>query len=293
MVTTSRVESALGCWTVTDFTPRQSDPLAAVVQRVWLFNGVTALPRERTFPDGALEIILQLDADYRPVADRPAEPFPALSVGGMRTTAMTIESSGRPVRVLGVKLHPLGAYTLLRTSLATLTDRDPDLNDVIGRSASELAERCAAAPSDARCVLAALGWLRSRTGGAPEPPVLVARAVAQIESGAGDLLIAALDAGGRKTSGRFAAAFGDYVGVTPKRFARIVRFRRCLELLKSSRAPLGTVALNSGYYDQPHMNAEFKSHAGMTPQTFRRALHYPNGTSVAEQIFQDALASPA
>jgi hypothetical protein len=106
MISSSQVESALGCWTSTKYAPAQGDPLASIVQSVWLFDGTTALPRERIFPDGTLGIALQLDASYRLVSDIPSEPFPPISVNGMRTTAITIEGPGRTVRVLGINLWP-------------------------------------------------------------------------------------------------------------------------------------------------------------------------------------------
>jgi AraC-like DNA-binding protein len=293
MISSSQVESALGCWTSTKYAPAQGDPLASIVQSVWLFDGTTALPRERIFPDGTLGIALQLDASYRLVSDIPSEPFPPISVNGMRTTAITIEGPGRTVRVLGINLWPEGACAVLRSSLPSLTDADFDLHDVIGRSAAELGERCTAARNDAACVEASLEWIRGRIAGAPEPPASVRRAVAQIQAGGGDIAVAALDALGGKAGGRFTASFCDYVGVTPKRFARIVRFRRALELLQASDLPLVAIAAQAGYYDQPHMNAEFRNHAGMTPHAFRRAQRYPNSTSLAEQVLQDDLAPSA
>jgi AraC-like DNA-binding protein len=287
MIATTRVDSPLGCWTLTDYVPAAGDRLGDVLQRVWLFNGATTLPRERIFPDGTLEIVLQLDAQYRLVSDGPGELFSPLSVGGMRTTAMTIEGSGRPVRVLGMRLRPTGAFALLRTSLHPLTGLDLDLHDVIGRAAAELGERCATAQNDAACVVASVDWARAHIARAPEPAPRVARAVAQIEANGGDVAIAGLDALGGASRARFVAAFRDHVGVTPKRFARIVRFRRALELLHAGDAPLGAIAAQVGYYDQPHMNAEFRIHAGMTPQALRRAERYPNSTSLPEQFFQD------
>jgi len=251
------------------------------------------MPRERLFPDGSLEIVLQLDADYRPALDGPSEPFPVLSVGGIRTASHTIENSGRPVRVLGIGLWPAGAYALLRTSLRELTDLDLDLHDVIGRAAAEFGTLCWDAHGDAACVGAAVEWMRARIGRAPEPAALVARTLAQIEADGGDLLIAALDGFDGKAGGRFAAAFRDQVGVTPKRFARIVRFRRALELVRHGEASLAEIAGRTGYYDQPHMNAEFRVHAGMSPQAFRRAVHYPNSVSLAEQNLQDEVATSA
>ncbi len=154
MISSLRVDSALGAWTLTEYKPVAGDLLGDVVQRIWLFNGTTALPRERVFPDATLEIVLQLDADYRPVREFPAEPFPPLSLGGLRTTAMTIESTARRARVLGIRLRPMGACALLRTSLHSLTDLDIDLHDVIGPAAEELGARCSASTTDASCVAA-------------------------------------------------------------------------------------------------------------------------------------------
>ena len=287
MITSQRVDSVLGSWTLTELKPGSSDPFCDVIERLWLFNGTTALPRERVFPDATLEIVLQLDAEYRPVGEYRAEPFPPLSLGGIRTTAMTIEGPGRRVRVLGMRLRPAGAYGLLRTSLRPLTDLDLDLHDVIGPAAAELAERCTASASDAACVAASLEWVRARLARAPEPADFVTRALEQIEALGGDVAIARLDALCGTSRRRFAAAFQDHVGVTPKRFARLVRFRRALELVQVSDAPLGTIALQAGYYDQPHMNAEFAVHAAMSPLALRNAARYPNGNHLAEQNFQD------
>ncbi len=294
MIVTSRVDSPLGSWSLTDYAPPAGDELSGVLQRVWLFNGATALPRERVFPDGTLEIVLQLDAVYRPVQDGTAgEPFAPLSVGGIRTTAMTIQGPGRPVRVLGLRLQPTGAFALLRTALHPLTGLDFDLHDVIGRAAAELGERCSEARNDAACVAASLEWVRARIALAPERATLVLRAVAQIEAHGGDVAIAALDALGGASRSRFVAAFRDHVGVTPKRFARIMRFGRVLELLQRSDAPLSEIAAQAGYYDQPHMNAEFRVHAGMTPQALRLARRYPDSTHLAEHFFQDDVAASA
>jgi AraC-like DNA-binding protein len=278
---------------LTEYKPSAADPLGDVLERVWLFDGTTTLPRERIFPDATLEIVLQLDAAYRPVREREAEPFPVLSVGGIRTTAMTIEGPGRRVRVLGLRIKPIGAFALLRTSLYPLTNLDFDLHDVIGPAAEELGSRCTESATDTRCVEASVAWARARIARACEPEKLVLQAVAQIETAGGDVAIARLHALCGTSRRRFAAQFNDYVGVTPKRFARIVRFRRALEFVQASDLPLGTIAAQAGYYDQPHMNAEFRVHAGMTPQALRYAERYPNSNHLAEQNFQDDARTPA
>lgn len=287
MLTTERVESDLGCWRLTNYAPSPGDPLRGAVERIWHFEGRLAQRAERVFPDGTLEIVVQLRGGYRPIGDVPGEPFPPLSIGGQRTAALTIEGPGTPLRIMGIRLTPLAARALLNASLEPLTGIDLDLHDVLGRSAAELGERCAEARNAAGCVATTLDWLRARLEKAPPTPALVARAIAQIEAGGGAQTIAELDAFGSISRSRFTASFTGHVGVSPKRYARIVRFRRALELVLGGDAPLGVVAAQMGFYDQPHMNAEFRVHAGLTPRAVRRAQRYPNSASLVGQNFQD------
>src|SRR5437588_11929303 len=72
------------------------------------------------------------------------------------------------------------------------------------------------------------------------------------------------------------------IGAPPKRYARILRFRRVLSLLQSGAAPLADLALDAGYYDQPHMNAEFRELSGFSPREFLAARRYPGSVSLAE-----------
>jgi AraC-like DNA-binding protein len=46
------------------------------------------------------------------------------------------------------------------------------------------------------------------------------------------------------------------------------RFRHVLERLQRDDAALTDVALDAGYYDQAHMNADFRVLAGVSPTTF-------------------------
>jgi transcriptional regulator GlxA family with amidase domain len=52
--------------------------------------------------------------------------------------------------------------------------------------------------------------------------------------------------------------------------------------LTDSGAPLVRVAAEAGYYDQPHMNAEFRALARLTPRQLLSATRYPSSTSLAE-----------
>jgi AraC-like DNA-binding protein len=61
--------------------------------------------------------------------------------------------------------------------------------------------------------------------------------------------------------------FRDTVGVSPKAFARLARFRRALRAARDNApASWASIAASAGYYDQAHLIAEFRAIAGVTPR---------------------------
>lgn len=64
--------------------------------------------------------------------------------------------------------------------------------------------------------------------------------------------------------------FRDWVGLTPKTFARIVRVRRVIhQLRQDQKSPFIHIALDHGFYDQAHFNREIKKLTGLTPDQIR------------------------
>jgi len=61
--------------------------------------------------------------------------------------------------------------------------------------------------------------------------------------------------------------FHDTLGISPKTFAKLARFRRALRAARTTHpANWANVALDAGYYDQAHLIAEFRTIAGATPR---------------------------
>lgn len=48
--------------------------------------------------------------------------------------------------------------------------------------------------------------------------------------------------------------FNDNVGISPKHFSEIIQVQNVLSNVQNSSAPLADIAMESGYYDQSHMN---------------------------------------
>lgn len=64
-----------------------------------------------------------------------------------------------------------------------------------------------------------------------------------------------------------ALQFRQQVGITPKLFARICRFRRALALLRDPArdGDLAALAADCGYFDQSHLIRDFRDFADGTP----------------------------
>jgi AraC-like DNA-binding protein len=63
--------------------------------------------------------------------------------------------------------------------------------------------------------------------------------------------------------------FRETLGVSPKTFARLARFRRAVRAgLDEDHPSWASIAAAAGYYDQAHLIAEFRLIASATPQAF-------------------------
>jgi AraC-like DNA-binding protein len=282
--TTQSIDSELGVWTFTEWRPDPGHPLEWVVEHIWDFHGRTALARERVFPNGGVELIIQMDGRHHDVHAHGLVITPATCITGIHTKAFVVEAPARPGRVLGIRFHPPGAWALLQHPLIELSDLTTDVKELLGSAISELAEACEEAPTSSARVRSVVAWLldRFRSQELMNIDPAVRWMASSIVRAGGNTPIAMLRGKTGMSDARLTSAFRQQVGVTPKHFARIHRFRRALALLNQRSHRLAELAVSAGYYDQPHMNLEFREMAGMTPGEYLAAQRYPNSTSLPE-----------
>ncbi|MBX3027419.1 AraC family transcriptional regulator [bacterium] len=270
-------DDALGRWLYHEWKPPL---LAGLVDCLWHSAGSAALPRKRIFPNGMVELIVTLGEPMRLVEGRGVGRFVGGTLSGLHSGPLAIEM-GASHETLGLRLRPAGAYALLARPLAEVSDLTVGLDDVVGRVARELAERVAGATSVGERFRIVHDWTRARLAPARVAEPAVAWSAAAIERSGGTVPIAALRAETGLSTSRLVARFREQIGFSPKRYARILRFRHALALLHEGALPAVEVALAAGYYDQPHMLADFRAMAGMTPRQFATARRYAQSLSTA------------
>ncbi|WP_028102700.1 AraC family transcriptional regulator [Pseudoduganella violaceinigra] len=254
--------------------------LAGLVDCLWLAEApaATALApvTHRVLPDNCTDILWQ---------DSGAAFFV-----GMMSTWCDVPAA-RPVRTVAVRFRPGAASLFLGPlPLAGLADQRADLDQLWGRAAAArlgdalwsvarndaerltlLAEalyaRLAVAPPGAR---AANALAARAAAAAPAGQALALRAVAALEASGGAVRIDALAAALGVSRQYLAAQFRDHVGLSPKLFARICRFRGArAAALAASPGQQGrdwaALALDSGYFDQSHLIRDFHDFTGASP----------------------------
>jgi AraC-like DNA-binding protein len=247
--------------------------------RLWYSAGDGPLPNERVFPAGGCVLAVALGPPHRLIDGTGIELLRS-SYAGLQTRPVILGHPDRH-RVIGIDLHPLAAYALLGMPMRETSDLTVEMSDVLGRATAELEDLCHEAPSGEDCLRRACAWLVQRLRRARGVEEAIAWAVRRIDDTGGAVAIAELRDRTGLSKTRLTGAFRDQIGLAPKLYARIVRFRRALQMLDAGASSLADVAVSCGYYDQPHMNADFRELGGVTPREFV-AARYPGGTTAVD-----------
>lgn len=199
-----------------------------------------------------------------------------MEVGGARLTSFAAGLGDRftPTRTAGtaegvqVYLTPFGARRLYGLPMRHLTNLAVPAADVLGPWADATVARLAETPSWADRLALADRLLRERVLAGPALGPEVPWAWARLIGSGGRLRVASLAESLGWSHRHLVARFHDEVGLTPKAAARVIRFERAARLLRSGVAPAET-ATATGFYDQAHMNREFRVLGGTTPGQIR------------------------
>jgi AraC-like DNA-binding protein len=281
-----RHDSPLGRWEIVERPP---DPrLAGLVRSYAGFDERNATPiRRREVPGTRIPMIIGFGPPLWVDGERRSS-----FVAGLHDRPSITEYRGES-RGIQVDLSPLGARRFLGVPMHELTTRVVPLADLLGTGVETFIESLAETRSwEARFAAlddAILRHVADVPLGAPE----IAWAWRELERTGGRVPIASLAEGTGWSARRLITSFRDEVGVTPKLAARILRFERVVARIQEARGHgWADIAYDCGYYDQAHLNRDFREFAGTTPTAFVAAL-LPDGFGVGVNSVQDTPARAA
>lgn len=196
--------------------------------------------------------------------------------GGLMCRSVAIHHDGRQQGVK-VSLTPLGARTIYGMPAAALAHQLVPFDELLGSLGGELVDRLRAAPTWA-VRFATLDELLLRAVGrgasvdrAPMVRPEVAEGWRRLVASRGRVQVGAVAAELGWSRRYLTERFRGEVGLSPKTFARVLRFEHAHELATAhDPLPWADVATVSGYADQAHLVRDWSQFTGRSPTAWRR-----------------------
>src|SRR5262249_15492653 len=226
--------------------------LASSIELLWQYDGsapAAAHHVERVLPNGRFQIIIDLTTGDA-------------SISGLRSRAVTIDTAAIGP-VVGVVFKPGGARGFVDVPSNEFFDERVPLDAVWGSRCTMLNHRLSEAVT-AQERLAALesALLEARRGAADDRFALhpcVADALAHLRRLARMRTVSDISREVGVSRRRLSQLFDEQVGMTPKLYCRLLRFRDVVRRIAAGgRIDWADVAAAGGYYDQAHLAHEFR-----------------------------------
>jgi AraC-like DNA-binding protein len=228
------------------------------------------IERERMLPAVSAHLVIRLGGKplrlFAGDTDGVGDFISHAVVGGVRDAAY-LKDGGDPAPTVGAVFRPGAAGAFLGAPTESFAGCHTPLDAFWGGAVESLrAELDETGDLERRLVILEHALLQRlpRIRGV-DPAIL--RAALLLEHRPVGKVAAALDWSHR----HFIARFSEAAGLSPKRYARLLRFGRVLLRLERQPATgLAEIAQDAGYADQAHFNREFRTFAGISPGTYRK-----------------------
>lgn len=232
------------------------------VETYWTAEGF--IPGEQTasvLPDGCVDILFVFD-------ENGLSSFRSFIVGTM-TSSLEVLYKGK-FRMLGIRFRPGGITAFTRASINEFTDKRIDISLIETLFNHRFYEELPGKGSLPEMIVRIDSYLIRKLSSAFELDRRIIYAADLIRRNHG--LISPNDVAEQACLSvrQLERKFKSIVGISPKMFGRIMKFRNAVDYLKNnSTESLFSVAVDCGYYDHAHLIKDFKCYSGDSPSGFR------------------------
>jgi AraC-like DNA-binding protein len=247
-------------------------PLRRYVDFLYRVDPQGAPPsRRRIYPDGAMQLVIHLQS---PAAtfflDDRVHTIRAPLIAGPYSRSFEIDPSKSGL-IIGVQFRPGAAHRFHRIAAHELSNTDISLGDLNRAEADGLLNRICSAASEHAQFRVVEEYLRDKLALGVETHPAIDYAVEQFARLGGSCGIGKIQVATGLSHTRFIQLFREQVGLTPKLYCRVRRFRRLMDKIqKGMPVNWAELAADCGYFDQAHLIRDFRVFAGTTPVVYRQ-----------------------
>lgn len=236
----------------------------------WYYQDEVLKTTERVIPDGCIEVIFHLGNRVERTADAQTQLNPRSNIIGQMTKPYVIKANGQ-LEMLGIRFFPHGAARYFDFSLSDLKDKVLCIDAVWDNDARYLEEQVLESGSYQEAISLIEKFLLKKRGDniSIRKMTLTQLASKKILENRGQLKVEQL-ANELGISRRYLEMiFKDYVGLSPKNFARIAQFQHVFSVLDQPGVQSFTqLAYQCHYADQAHFIRTCRELTGVAPKAF-------------------------
>ncbi len=221
----------------------------------------------RLFPDGHTGLVFALKTT---TLYTTAQRLPAAFVYGQISRYKDLHAAGKTVIVV-VVFQPAGITLLTHLPATYLCDSIVPASNLFGNGILSLQDQLNATAFGAlQCSLLNNFFCRLIAGRPFPVPSLANTCLQYIHEQRGLIAVQSLAIKTGYTERHIERKFVTAIGLSPKKFAGIVRLHAFLKQLRAGApgASLTSLAYETGYADQSHLIKEFRKYTGLTPTTY-------------------------
>lgn len=242
-------------------------PLSRFVETIWYITNAGGKEIwERIYPQGSMELVVHLDSrelSFIDEAKRHSVRVPLLA--GPYSRSFLINPA-EYTAVIGARFRPGAARMFFPVPAHELRNTDVPVEQLYPREAERLYDQLLSARGAAARIHVLEQYLRSKLVRSTELHPVVEYAVREFSRSHGAAAVADIRRETGLSHTRFIQIFTDHVGLTPKVFSRLQRFRALLEQVdRKHTVNWAEAAVMCGYFDQAHLIRDFRSFAATTP----------------------------
>ena len=256
-----------------DFTRITPHPdLDEFIECYWMMYSDDSVPIiEKIIPDGFTEIIFNYRDVYKSKTSGDWNLQSPNLLAGQLKTFFYLQSTGTTGSI-AIKFKPAALTQLFGFRMDQYLDKIVDLDSFPNSEFQQLKERILACvnigskiPEDfVKRILDDYFILLIQT--ASENPLK--EPLKLIFSSHGLATVAEMVAIANVGERQLERLFKKYIGLSPKYYARIIRFNYIFKLIQSKKNSWTEIVYQSGYYDQSHFIQNFKAFTGEDPSSY-------------------------
>ncbi len=226
---------------------------------------------QKIVPDGFTEIVFHYGDLYRFRNYKGEEKIQSRCLlAGQITQPVYLTPTGFS-GVIGIKFKPSGIWRLTGWNMQRFTDDAVDLDELPHTNMSVLIETLKVTASAEEKILHVDMLFQQLLPTARTS--IIDEVIHEIDASSGTSVITELSGKFSISARKMERLFNEQIGISAKRYARIVRFRHVFQLLKKETWSKAEVTYLAGYFDQAHFNKEFRNFSGEDPQTYFAQHH--------------------